>query len=62
MIGKNYKKGIENALNNVEKFVSPISDLRGTSEYRIGVFKGAFKKLKYSLENNTKPLSIMEIV
>ena len=55
-------RDIENALNNVEQFVSPISDLRGTSEYRIGVVKGAFKKLKYSLENNTKPLSIMEIV
>ena len=62
MIGKDLANGIDLAVKNVENIISPISDLRGSSDYRINSFKGALKKLEKSLERGVRPSSIMEVV
>tara|TARA_B100000287_G_scaffold172504_3_gene162664 strand:- start:4008 stop:5426 length:1419 start_codon:yes stop_codon:yes gene_type:complete len=62
MIGKDLGRGIDIAINNVENIISPISDLRGSSEYRIQSFKGALKKLEKSLTGGVQPSSIMEVI
>jgi len=62
MIGKDLANGIDLAINNVENIISPISDLRGSSDYRINSFKGALKKLEKSLVRGVQPSSIMEVV
>ena len=62
MIGKDLVRGIDIAINNVENIISPISDLRGSSEYRIQSFKGALKKLEKSLTGGVQPSSIMEVI
>ena len=58
MIRKDLGRGIDIAINNVENIISPISDLRGSSEYRIQSFKGALKKLEKSLTGGVQPSSI----
>ena len=62
MIGKDLANGIDLAVNNVENIISPISDLRGSSDYRINSFKGALKRLEKSLVRGAQPSSIMEVV
>jgi len=60
MIGKRISKAIDIAVNEVENYVNPISDLRGTADYRIMSLKGLFNRLEHCLNGNKKNISIME--
>jgi len=60
MIGKRISKAIDIAVNEVENYVNPISDLRGTGDYRIMSLKGLFNRLEHCLNGNKKNISIME--
>ena len=62
MIGKDISIGIKLAIENLDKHISPITDLRGTSDYRLNVFKGVLRKLDICLKQNKKQNSFMEIV
>ena len=60
MIGKTIEDSILAAINQIDKFVQPISDLRGTSTYRIEALKGLFKRLERCLKENSNTMSIMD--
>ena len=60
MINKNLGKAIKLAIDEIDNYVQPISDLRGTSTYRKESLKGLFKRLKLCLEDDLKTLSVME--
>ena len=60
MINKNIDQAIKLAIDNIDNYIRPISDLRGTSSYRKVSFKGLFKRLKQCLEDDIKTMSIME--
>ena len=60
MINKNLGKAIKLAIDEIDSYVQPISDLRGTSTYRKESLKGLFKRLKLCLEDDLKTLSVME--
>ncbi len=62
MIGETLAEGIKKGTDNLVKYVKPISDLRGTAEYRINVFKGVLRKLDISLRANKEHKSFMEII
>ena len=60
MINKNIDEAIKLAIDKIDNYIRPISDLRGTSEYRKESLKGLFKRLKKCLEDNVKNMSVME--
>ena len=60
MINKNLGKAIKLAIDKIDNYVQPISDLRGTSTYRKESLKGLFKRLKLCIEDDLKTLSVME--
>ena len=60
MIGKTIEVSVLTAINQIDKFVQPISDLRGTSNYRIESLKGLFKRLERCLKENSNTMSIMD--
>ena len=60
MIGKTIEDSILAAINQIDKLVHPISDLRGTSTYRIESLKGLFKRLERCLKENSNTMSIMD--
>ena len=60
MIGKTIEDSVLTAINQIDKFVQPISDLRGTSTYRIESLKGLFKRLERCLKENSNTMSIMD--
>ena len=60
MIGKTIEDSILTAINQIDKFVQPISDLRGTSTYRIESLKGLFKRLERCLKEDSNTMSIMD--
>ena len=60
MTGKTIEVSILTAINQIDKFVQPISDLRGTSNYRIESLKGLFKRLEKCLKENSNTMSIMD--
>ena len=61
MLEKNLDDAIEFAIYNLEKHIQPISDLRGTSYYRLEAIKGLFRRLQICLNQDKKSLSIMEL-
>ena len=60
MINKNIDQAIKLAIDNIDNYIRPISDLRGTSVYRTTSFKGLFKRLKQCLEDDIKTMTVME--
>ena len=60
MINKNIDEAIKLAIDNIDNYIRPISDVRGTSEYRITSIKGLFKRLKQCLEDDIKTMTVME--
>ena len=60
MINKNIDEAIKLAIDDIENYIDPISDLRGTSEYRKTSFKGLFRRLQQCLDDNVKNMSVME--
>ncbi|MDC0226969.1 FAD binding domain-containing protein [Alphaproteobacteria bacterium] len=60
MINKNIDEAIKLAIDKIDNYIRPISDLRGTSVYRKESLKGLFKRLQKCLENNVKNMSVME--
>ena len=60
MINKNIDQAIKLAIDNIDNYIRPISDLRGTSVYRRTSFKGLFKRLKQCLEDDIKTMTVME--
>ena len=61
MVEKNLDDSIEFAIQNLDKFIQPISDLRGSSYYRLEAMKGLFRRLQICLRQDKESLSIMEI-
>ena len=60
MINKNIDEAIKLAIDDIDNYIDPISDLRGTSEYRKTSFKGLFRRLQQCLDDNVKNISVME--
>ena len=61
MLEKNLDDAIEFAIHNLENHIQPISDLRGSSHYRLEAIKGLFRRLQICLNQDKKNLSIMEL-
>ena len=61
MLEKKLDDAIDFATENLDKFIQPISDLRGSSHYRLGAMKGLFRRLQICLRQDKESLSIMEV-
>ena len=61
MLEKKLDDAIDFATENLDKFIQPISDLRGSSHYRIEAMKGLFRRLQICLRQDKESLSIMEV-
>ena len=61
MVEKKLDDSIEFAIHNLNKFIEPISDLRGSSHYRLEAMKGLFRRLQICLRQDKESLSIMEV-
>ena len=61
MLEKNLDDAIDFATENLDKFIQPISDLRGSSHYRLEAMKGLFRRLQICLRQDKESLSIMEV-
>ncbi len=61
MLEKKLDDAIDFATENLEKHIKPISDFRGSSNYRLVSIKGLFRRLQICLNQNKKSLSIMDL-
>ena len=61
MLEKKLDNAIDFAIENLDKFIQPISDLRGSSHYRLEAMKGLFRRLQICLRQDKESLSIMEV-
>ncbi len=61
MLEKKLDDAIDFATENLNKFIKPISDLRGSSHYRLEAMKGLFRRLQICLRQDKESLSIMEV-
>ncbi len=61
MLEKKLDDAIDYATENLDKFIQPISDLRGSSHYRLEAMKGLFRRLQICLRQDKESLSIMEV-
>jgi len=61
MLEKKLDDAIDFATENLDKFIQPISDLRGSSHYRLEAMKGLFRRLQICLKQDKESLSIMEV-
>ena len=61
MLEKKLDDAIDFATENLEKHIKPISDFRGSSNYRLESIKGLFRRLQTCLNQNKKSLSIMDL-
>ena len=61
MLEKKLDDAIDFATENLDKFIQPISDLRGSSHYRLEEMKGLFRRLQICLRQDKESLSIMEV-
>ena len=61
MLEKKLDDAIDFATENLDKFIQPISDLRGSSHYRLEAMKGLFRRLQICLRQDKESLSIMEV-
>ena len=61
MLEKKLDDAIDFATENLHKFIQPISDLRGSSHYRLEAMKGLFRRLQICLRQDKESLSIMEV-
>jgi xanthine dehydrogenase small subunit len=57
---RNINNDVPNLLLSVAKDISPISDLRGTAEYRETAMNGLLRKMTNALKDNIIPQSIMQ--
>ena len=60
MIGQKLDKSISLAINNIKNYIKPISDIRGTADYRVESFRGLFRRLEKCLIDGVKTMSIMD--
>ena len=60
LVEKKLDEAIKFAIDNVEKHIQPISDLRGSRHYRLEAIKGLFRRLQICLMQNKNSLSIMD--
>ena len=61
MLEKKLDDAIDFAIENLDNFIQPISDLRGSSHYRLEAMKGLFRRLQICLSQDKESLSIMEV-
>ena len=61
MLEKKLDDAIDFATENLDKFIQPISDLRGSNLYRLEAMKGLFRRLQICLRLDKESLSIMEV-
>ena len=61
MLEKKLDDAIDFVTENLDKFIQPISDLRGSSHYRLEAMKGLFRRLQICLRQDKESLSIMEV-
>ena len=59
LLNKKVNADISDFLLNLSKDITPISDLRGTAEYRKNAMLGLLEKMSNSLQEEDAPLSIM---
>ena len=61
MLEKKLDDAIEFAINNIENYIQPISDLRGSSHYRLEAIKGLLRRLETCFNQSRNSLSIMDL-
>ena len=61
MLEKKLDEAIEFAINNIEDYIQPISDLRGSSRYRLEAIKGLLRRLEICFNQSRNSLSIMDL-
>ena len=61
MLEKKLDEAIEFAINNIEDYIQPISDLRGSSHYRLEAIKGLLRRLETCFNQSRNSLSIMDL-
>ena len=61
MLEKKLDDAIEFAIDNIENYIQPISDLRGSSHYRLEAIKGLLRRLETCFNQNRNSLSIMDL-
>ena len=61
MLEKKLDDAIGFAIDNLENYIQPISDLRGSSHYRLEAIKGLLRRLETCFNQNRNSLSIMDL-
>jgi len=61
MIEKKLDEAVGFAIDNLENYIQPISDLRGSSHYRLEAIKGLLRRLETCFNQSRNSLSIMDL-
>ena len=61
MLEKKLDEAIGFAIDNLENYIQPISDLRGSSHYRLEAIKGLLRRLETCFNQSRNSLSIMDL-
>ena len=61
MLEKKLDEAVGFAIDNLENYIQPISDLRGSSHYRLEAIKGLLRRLETCFNQNRNSLSIMDL-
>jgi len=61
MLEKKLDEAVGFAIDNLENYIQPISDLRGSSHYRLEAIKGLLRRLETCFNQSINSLSIMDL-
>ncbi len=61
MLEKKLDEAVGFAIDNLENYIQPISDLRGSSHYRLEAIKGLLRRLETCFNQSRNNLSIMDL-
>ena len=61
MLEKKLDEAVGFAIDNLENYIQPISDLRGSSHYRLEAIKGLLRRLETCFNQSRNSLSIMDL-
>ena len=61
MLEKKLDEAVGFAIDNLENYIQPISDLRGSSHYRLEAIKGLLRRLETCFNQSSNSLSIMDL-
>jgi xanthine dehydrogenase small subunit len=61
LLGNNPISAQNNAINKLKKTIKPLSDLRGSANYRIDLAVGLLKRLLYCVSNKNFDIEVMKV-